>query len=95
MLARTLKGKGLTGIEGLEHWHGKALDKPTAAKVVAELESQLTGAADQWKPNLPPAGRSISKAVTAGGSLAKKPPYAIGGDAVATEKRVAATAWLL
>ena len=86
VLARTLKGKGLTGIEGLEHWHGKALDKDTAAKVVAELEGQLTGAAEQWKPNLPPVRLSSSKAVKAGGSPAKKPPYAIGGDAVATRR---------
>jgi transketolase len=86
VLARTLKGKGLTGIEGLEHWHGKALDTDTAAKVVAELEGQLTGAEKQWKPNIPPVRLSSSKAVTAGGSLAKKPHYAIGGDAVATRK---------
>ena len=43
VLARTLKGKGLIGIEGLEHWHGKALDKDTAAKVVAELEEAVDG----------------------------------------------------
>ena len=43
VLARTLKGKGLIGIEGLEHWHGKALPKDTAAKVIAELEEHLTG----------------------------------------------------
>ena len=43
VLARTLKGKGLIGIEGLEGWHGKALDKPTAAKVIAELEKPAHG----------------------------------------------------
>jgi transketolase len=86
VLARTLKGKGLTGIEGLEHWHGKALDKDTAAKVVAELEGQLTGADKQWKPNIPPVRLGSSKAVEADGSPAKKPPYAIGGDAVATRR---------
>ena len=84
LLARTLKGKGLTGIEGLEHWHGKALDRDIAAKVVAELEGQLTGADKQWKPNIPPVRLSSSKAVTA--SPAKKPPYAIGGNAVATRR---------
>ena len=86
LLARTLKGKGLTGIEGLEHWHGKALDKDIAAKVVAELEGQLTGADAQWRPNIPPVRLSSSEAVTAGGSPAKKPPYAIGGNAVATRR---------
>ena len=52
VLARTLKGKGLIGIEGLEHWHGKALPKDTAAKVIAELEKHLTGAETEWKPKL-------------------------------------------
>ena len=33
VLARTLKGKGLDGIEGQENWHGKALDKDTAARL--------------------------------------------------------------
>ena len=87
VLARTLKGKGLIGIEGLEHWHGKALDKPTAAKVVAELESQLSGAAEEWKPNLPSARRSSSETTVNGhpGSGGKS-PYAIGGEEVATRK---------
>lgn len=87
VLARTTKGKGLVGIEGLEHWHGKALDKDTAARVVAELERQLKGADAQWKPNLPPARHRASKAVTTGDTdQAKEPPYAIGGNEVATRR---------
>jgi len=87
VLARTLKGKGLIGIEGLEHWHGKALDKPTAAKVVAELERQLSGADQEWKPSLPSAQRSTSPTMTNGRSTSGgKPPYAIGGEKVATRK---------
>ena len=66
VLARTLKGKGLIGIEGLEHWHGKALAKDTAAKVIAELEKHLTGAETEWKPKLPPARPDSSKATTGG-----------------------------
>ena len=66
VLARTLKGKGLIGIEGLEHWHGKALPKDTAAKVIAELEKHLTGAETEWKPKLPPVRPDSSKAVTGG-----------------------------
>ena len=87
VLARTLKGKGLIGIEGLEGWHGKALDKPTAAKVIAELESHLSGAAAEWKPSLPSARRS-SPQTTANShpSSGGKPPYAIGGQEVATRK---------
>lgn len=87
VLARTLKGKGLIGIEGLEHWHGKALDKDLATKIVAELERQLTGADAQWRPNIPPARPRSSKAVVDGGTgPAGRPPYAIGGEEVAARR---------
>lgn len=87
ILARTLKGKGLVGIEGLEGWHGKVLDKPAAAKVIAELESQLSGADAEWKPNLPSARRNSSPPNADGPSGSDgKPPYAIGGTEVATRK---------
>lgn len=86
VLARTLKGKGLIGIEGLEHWHGKALDKDLATKVVAELERQLRGIDAQWRPNLPPARPRSSKAVVGGAESAKKPAYTIGGEEVATRR---------
>jgi transaldolase len=87
VLARTLKGKGLIGIEGLDHWHGKALPKDTAAKVIAELEKQLTGAETEWKPELPPARTDKSKAVAVGTTHpAEKPPYFIGGEEVATRR---------
>jgi transketolase len=87
LLARTLKGKGLIGIEGLEHWHGKALDKDMAAKIVAELESQLTGADLQWKPNVPPIRPASSKAITSGDAgSAAKPPYVVGDKKVATRR---------
>jgi transaldolase len=87
VLARTVKGKGLTGIEGLEHWHGKALDQDTAARVVAELEGQLRGADTQWKPTACAPARSDSKAAAAGSAgEARKSPYAIGGAPVATRR---------
>ncbi len=87
VLARTLKGKGLIGIEGLEHWHGKALPKGTAAKVIAELEKQLTGAEKDWKPKLPPARPERSKAIAGGDAgPAGKPAYAIGGKEVSTRR---------
>src|SRR5919204_2641688 len=40
ILARTVKGKGLPGVEGLPGWHGKALSADAAEKVVAELEER-------------------------------------------------------
>src|SRR5665213_4293985 len=87
LLARTLKGKGLIGIEGLEHWHGKALDKDTAAKVIAELETHLTVVGAKWEPNIPPRRPSGAEATKGGNAVAAgKPPYAIGGKDVATRR---------
>jgi transketolase len=87
VLARTLKGKDLIGIEGLEHWHGKALPKDTAAKVIAELEKHLTGAETEWKPKLPPARAGSAKAVSVGNAHpAEQPPYLIGGEELATRR---------
>ncbi len=83
VLARTIKGKGFPGIEDKEGWHGKALDKETAAKVVAHLESQLGGADDHWQPQLPPA-RPVRSNITA--SPDTDPQYQPGGKPVATRK---------
>lgn len=84
LLARTVKGKGLIEIEGLEHWHGKALDKKLATRVTAALEGQLTGAAAHWSPNLPPVRKGNSGTATA--KPAAKPPYEIGGHEVAPRR---------
>jgi transketolase len=88
VLARTVKGKGLDGIEGKEHWHGKALDKDMAALVIGELQKQMTGAGADWKPNPLPASGSPA----AGGPSRVEvpdPPYAPGDKAVATRKAFA------
>jgi transketolase len=84
LLARTVKGKDLIGIEGLEHWHGKALDKKHATQVTTALEGQLTGAAAQWRPNLPPVRTDNS--VVAVVKPVVKPPYEIGGHEVAPRR---------
>ena len=90
VLARTLKGKGFPGIEDQENWHGKALDKETAARVITHLESQLNGASGEWKPNLPPARPATAKSAPDGQpSSAGNPPYALGGKEVATRKAFA------
>ncbi|HWB85787.1 MAG TPA: transketolase [Bryobacteraceae bacterium] len=87
VLAHTIKGKGLKGIEGLEGWHGKPLDKVMADKVVADLESHLSGADAEWKPNLPSGENgALRPAAGAQAKQAGKPPYKIGGEEVATRK---------
>jgi transketolase len=40
ILARTLKGKGLGEVEGVDGWHGKALPADVAERVIAELEQR-------------------------------------------------------
>ena len=54
IVARTLKGKGATSIEGRDSWHGKALKKEEAERAIAEIEQRMTtGAArpDIKKPS--------------------------------------------
>jgi transketolase len=41
VLARTLKGKGVSFIEDKEGWHGKPLKKDEAEKAIAELDKQF------------------------------------------------------
>jgi transketolase len=84
VLARTIKGKGLNGVEDKENWHGKALDKELAGKVIADLEKQLNGAAAAWTPNLPPRRASIGQAAPP--LSIPNPTYEIGGKELATRK---------
>ncbi|HET9741185.1 MAG TPA: transketolase [Terriglobales bacterium] len=54
VLARTLKGKGVSFIEDKEGWHGKALKKDEADRAIAELEKQFVKTnAQQPKPSMP------------------------------------------
>jgi transketolase len=47
ILARTLKGKGVSFVEGKEGWHGKPLKKGEEMdRAIAELEKQLVAGAD-------------------------------------------------
>jgi len=41
ILARTVKGKGVSFAEGKDGWHGKALSKAELARALAELEKQF------------------------------------------------------
>src|SRR2546425_3661792 len=41
IIARTVKGKGIEGVEGLAGWHGKALPPDAAERAIAALESRL------------------------------------------------------
>ena len=41
IIARTLKGKGIEDVEGLEGWHGKPLPPAAAERAIAALETRL------------------------------------------------------
>jgi transketolase len=86
VLARTLKGKGLGQIEGAEHWHGKALDRDTADRVVAELRKRLTGADANWEPKLPDTKGRTQPSKSQPQARHVKPPYEVAGKEVATRK---------
>lgn len=81
ILARTLKGKGVSFTEGLPNWHGKALSQEQMQKAFAELEAQMvpeTGSPLQIAA--PPAARPEP----APGKMA--PPQFKLGDLVATRE---------
>ena len=84
VLARTLKGKGLGEVEDADNWHGKALDRKMADKVVATLKPEIGSTEPGWEPNLP----DPSPAVPALPRDFSQPvsPYQIGGKEVATRK---------
>lgn len=53
ILARTLKGKGVSFTEGLPNWHGKPLSKDQMQQAFGELERQLVTETGP-KPAIPP-----------------------------------------
>ena len=76
VLARTVKGKGITLMEGKEGWHGKAVAKgPDLNMAIKELEAQLVG--DVATPPIPPAPARASVTVAAPGPL-PAPTYELG-----------------
>lgn len=85
ILARTLKGKGVSFTEGKENWHGKALKKGEEAdKGIAELEKQMV--ADASKPEIRQPARTGHPPVTpADYSKMPAPDYRLG-DLIATRE---------
>ncbi len=88
ILARTLKGKGISFIENKAGWHGKPLKKGEEMdKAIAELEAQFVP--DDNGPLMPEAPRARSAPSTQPASLAPPnspaPPYKLG-ESVATRE---------
>ena len=83
ILARTLKGKGISFIEGKPGWHGKALKKGEELdKALAELQSQFVPEecrAAQPRP------RAVPRPPAPAPATLGPPAYALG-DRVATRE---------
>ena len=83
LVARTLKGKGLSAVEGKDAWHGKALKSgEETARAIAELEARLTGTAAPAIPGPRSRGRAD---VAPDYSRLPAPAYKLG-DLVATRE---------
>jgi transketolase len=83
ILARTLKGKGISFIEGKNGWHGKPLKKGEELdKALAELQSQLVPEDEPLTP--PEAPRAVQRPRAADGTIGS-PSYKLG-DSVATRE---------
>ena len=59
ILARTLKGKGVSFLEDAPNWHGKALKPDELERAVTELEGQLTPGADEIRLEIPKPGGTL------------------------------------
>ena len=83
ILARTIKGKGISVMEGKGGWHGKPLKKgEELEKALAELQSQLVPEEGPAPEPQPPRGigRGAPRQATVGPSIYKR------GDSVATRE---------
>jgi transketolase len=84
ILAKTLKGKGVSFVEDKEGWHGKAFKKGEEAdKALAELKGQLVP--DAPAPTIPPPPSKVRNAVRPDYSKMAPPSYK-PGEQVATRE---------
>jgi transketolase len=92
ILARTIKGKGISLFEGKGGWHGKTLKKGEELdKALAELKSQLLPDDEPIPAPQPP--RSVSRPASRDARLGA-PPYKLGDSAATREAYGAAIARL-
>ena len=84
IVARTMKGKGVSFIEGKDNWHGKALKQDEAEKAIDELHRQMK--ADAPTPEVrKPAREGHASPDPADYSKMPAPAYKLG-DLVATRE---------
>lgn len=82
ILAKTIKGKGVSFLEGAPNWHGKALKPEEMNRAIKELEAQITPEGDAIKLEIPrPTGTVQEERV----GKVEPPSYKLG-DLVATRE---------
>ena len=93
ILARTLKGKGISFVEGRDGWHGKPFTGDDLERALGELEGQL--GEDTRRPTIPSPPRRVGPS-TAPVSLetVQLPDYALGSSVATREAYGAALAAL-
>jgi len=85
ILARTVKGKGVSFTEDKDNWHGKAFKKEELEKAVAELEKQRVAGAATSGPDLVRRVEAKPRAAESATGAIAAPNYKIG-DEVATRE---------
>jgi transketolase len=83
ILARTLKGKGVSSVADKEGWHGKAFKKDEADRAIAEIEGQMIGGAQT--PEIPRPTRKGRRSPAGDYAKVAAPAYK-KGDLVATRE---------
>ncbi|XP_063282982.1 transketolase [Pelobates fuscus] len=82
IIAKTFKGKGISGVEDKENWHGKPLPKDLAEKSIKEIESKISN-----KKKLSPASpEEDAPAVSIKNIKMSSPPSFKLGEKIATRK---------
>lgn len=85
IIARTLKGKGVSLMEGKPGWHGKPLSAEQAEAAVAELEAQLVPEEGEGRPEIPKPSGTIARPDPTTAGQVEAPSYK-KGDLVATRE---------
>lgn len=83
IVAKTFKGKGLSGVEDLENWHGKPIPKDRVDALLKDLQSQIQSPNKVLTPELP---QEDAKPVDHSPICLPTPPAYKLGDKVATRK---------
>ncbi|KAM4651524.1 transketolase [Discoglossus pictus] len=82
IIAKTFKGKGITGVEDKENWHGKPLPKDMAEQAIKEIESKIQSK-KKLNPTLPE--EDAPKVNIKNIKISSPPNYKLG-EKVATRK---------